>query len=222
MINVKSLLNTLYYKWNTYVFYIPCKRENTEDSVIIIKNIISLKLRIKSFTLEKYEKSLGRIIKQENISEIKKLILFAHPNNAKSSFLVSSNRIHEDKSLLPDWWQNEKTKEIKIVFANVCFGATILKRKMWSTIFPNWISYKNHLTLYVGSSKSRTIWREVYNKIIDKIIEMNDVLAIKHMFYSIYNEKIANIYENYDPQKGDSLTMMYLVKSKKLLTTSES
>lgn len=134
-----------------------------------------------------------------------RVILFAHPNIETSSFWAN------EENLANNWWVTEDNRcVIDYLFAFVCEGSKVLRRKEWESVFRNWISFNEEVFIYVGSDKAINTYKELFTKIVREMNTISEsdyfVEIVKNKFINAYRKT----YNTYNERKGDQLVLISL------------
>src|SRR6185295_17502920 len=78
-----------------------------------------------------------------------KLVLFAHLTPSLTAF-ASKGGAGGLASLTRDWWKHSRPYDC--VVAHVCRGADVLSQASYAEVFPNWVSYRDDIRKYLGST----------------------------------------------------------------------
>lgn len=149
-----------------------------------------------------------------------RIILFGAADKSATSFLLPQDFPGEDKVLMPSWW-NKGNGAFEFLFAYSDRGALVLRQESWREVFPNWISFNDHLYFFLGSYRGRKLWADIFEGLIKASVEGKDVEDIKKKMIAVYMSFMSKIYDSYQAEEGDVLNLLYIQQAMNSLETSK-
>lgn len=141
--------------------------------------------------------------------EIRRVVLFAHPQSENLGFSVNPRFNGGSAVLLTRWWARRNSTYETLV-AHVCRGAEVLRRRPWREIFPSWVSYSGPIRAFVGSGRAEDRWKGFLSRLFTAVARRRTPAAIKEELISACHHVLAEIRDNYDAAGGDALNLMYV------------
>ncbi len=221
---IKNWWSSLWKPRYTAIF-VPCNNFQGTDSVMAFIRLLrkQRKRTARVIILEKMSPHLRNALQENGVSTIpSQVLLFAHPSQDLNGFSVNpSSATGSSDTLLLRWWEVE-SEPYDILVAHVCRGAHILRRRAWSRVFPNWVSYDTDIRSFLATSKGTKRWEGVFNAILQEVPKSTEATSVSERLQSVYLIAMADLRDSFDASGGDALNLMYFQACLQSLCTSEA
>jgi hypothetical protein len=150
-------------------------------------------------------------------SQARRVTLLA--NDDGTGFLVN----HTDGTvgaLRAPWWEHRGSPS-ELLVAHVCQGAVVLERNSFHGIFPEWVSYRGDLPIFLGTDTAERRWCTIWEALINATWKSQDAKVAHHRIVAAYHSVMADLHETWDSDGGDLLTLGYLQACSDLITSSD-
>ena len=217
---LKSLLGSLRVSRRFLVIFVPCKRYEPRDAVASLAPRVRRRIRRRHLhaVLDHFVNSFSVVARKSRLERPSRLVLFAHPDADHTGFEVNSDARTE--TLRAEWWHYPGA-HYEFVVAHVCRGADVLGRARYREVFPKWISYRDEIEMYTGSSTADERWDHLTDGIIRTVSESESFASAAMQLKDVYRHALAYIHDNKRAADGDSLTLIHFMGALDALTTSE-
>lgn len=208
---------------NAYVaIFVPCLEKGEGDLVAAFWRFVpSRKPRELSVIRVNVMRTQLRDVLVENRlkDRPKRVLLFAHPTKDLNGFSVNSAPGNTGV-LFSSWWEDEG-KPYEILVAHVCWGAHVLRRRLWQKTFPRWVSYENEIRSFLASELGTTRWNWVLNQILQEVVKSNDPRSVQERLKAIYLRAMADLRDTYSARDGDIINLLYFQDCLESILSSE-
>jgi hypothetical protein len=204
------------------VFFIPCKPRGDSDGVSALAPLIRKRLRNSDCAtmVGEHHPTALHVARELGVRSVpERLVVFAHPSADERGFAFGSRRdqTHEEV-LLPNWWQ--PAGQYRLVIAHTCRGANVLSRESWQQVFPSWVSYRDDICQFLGTSDGCDCWAKIGRNIVEIARTSETAEEAVQSVRAVYEGAIDSLSGSYDPRRGDALNLMYLQQCLESVTSS--
>lgn len=162
------------------------------------------------------EESLGDCFSPKRKSHMsERFILVAHTNSSNNRLLRNGN------TNLDYHWFEKAQERFEFIFALVCRGSVLFRKSGWDQLSKNWISFSERIDVFVGTKKSREIFKTFLRGIS---VDMKAVANIEEFDSAVrknFHESLSKVYQNYDATQGDQITSIIYEHALHNLETSK-
>ena len=144
-----------------------------------------------------------------------RLVLFAHPTDDFLAFRVDGG--DGDNMIMPPWWE---PPQCRLLVANVCNGAIVLRTSGWATVFPRWISFDEKLWVFTDAAGTK-LWPRVFLSSVSAVRAGGTLNTVFRRVRQAFEDEIADIDTNVPIGDGKDLHLMCFQRALRALTKSE-
>jgi hypothetical protein len=137
-----------------------------------------------------------------------RVVLFAHPTDARDGFAINPGRTSDTTVLRPDWWTGGDFPRVSLMVAHVCEGAQILRKSFWRGTFSRWISYECVIEAYVASELGRERWGRIVRGVMEAAVEGGRPTSVLQRIQKSYLDEMIRIDEAPDYSQGDTINLI--------------